>query len=170
MRLLKLLVSPITFLFKLPQHIRYANKIRLYALRELHQDIKELFGEGAITIITKNEDESKIVIKSIIQADADVIHVVDDQAITKSNAWPQHAEKIENTCKRLQLSATILNRTIPLIGTAIAAFQSYQIFQAENLMAILMAITIILATLFAFAIWSKYLAYYISKLPQKIFI
>ena len=168
MHWLKLLISPIVFLIKLPKHIQYARKIRLFALGELRSDIRELFGEGAITIISKSNDESKIIIKSIIQADADVIHVVDDEAIAENNVWPQHAEKIENKCKRLQLSATILNRTIPLIGTAIAAFQSYNIFQAENMMAILMAITIILTALFAFAIWSKYLAYYISKLPQKV--
>jgi len=146
--------------------------MRLFALGAFYQDIKCLFGEGAITVITRSDDndaESKIIIKSIIQADADVIHTVDDLAIADNDVWEIHSQKIESICKRLHFGAKIFSETLPLLGGIYTCIQSYIIFELNNPISVLTIVAIILFAILLYLLWIKFLSVYLSKLPQKVF-
>jgi len=163
-----LLLAPFKFAINLPGYIRYAKKMRLFAVKAFYQDVKDMFGDGAITVVSKNDDGTEIIIKSIFQADADVIHVVNDQAVINSDVWKAHGLKVESVCKRMCFGAKMFSTVVPLFIVMLSFVQSYRTFELNNTVAISISVLTILTTLAALVFWKKFLSSYISRLPQKL--
>ena len=134
-----------------------------------YQDIKSLFGEGALVVITNNSDNSEIIIKSIVQADADVIHVVNDQAILNHGVWKDHSLKLERVCKRLQFGAKVLTKVLPLVSGLTSIIYSFNLYESGNTTSVFLIAALLSVTLILLILWPRFLSRYIAKLPQKVF-
>ena len=115
--------------FKKLVRILRENRNLVASYKHFADDLKQLFGHGGVEVLTYQDD--KLLIRTVIQADADFMHFIDIQGGANSDVWNRHLIKVNAVVERFYLMAQLIKIKLALLLTSSLAvgwgmFQGYQ--------------------------------------------
>ena len=76
-------------------------------------DLKQLFGHGGVEVLTYQDD--KLLIRTVIQADADFMHFIDLEGGANSDVWNRHLIKVNAVVERFYLMVQLIKIKLTLL-------------------------------------------------------
>jgi len=117
--------------------------------KETFTTLNKLYVEGGIEIRTLSSDEEQsdlpeearpVLIRTLIQPDADVLMSVDKEAISQPGIWDAHQEKLAQNIKAIRNLRRLFNglwQAIRVMGISFLLFSGYEAYEGQITLAAL---------------------------------